>query len=535
MDANGSITGTGMININSVAVSGNYAYVGKSNDATACDPDTAGQAIGCEFMVFDITDPESPTYAAGRDVDGSEDGEGVTLVNITSVAVSGDYAYVGSWLNGTACSQTAGLAEGCELKAYDISTPTDPTYVEGRNSDGSEDGTVGGNINAVAASGNYAYAGKSGSATDCASPPSSGVGCEFMMFNAGSSAPLTIGGSFSNSDTFVHNDGTVVLDGTSPVNLNSGCADVSTCTDEDFYDLEINKTSGTDANDNVTLLTNGIRVTNLLTITDGELVQGALDVQAEGTSAVDIAADGKWNNISTGDLTLGGTFVNAGTAIFNTGNNAQCTDVNDDIVIASTDSGVRTWSGAGAYTMHNVRVTDMSDGAITITTYTSDLTNTDWTEGICAGGANPTIASVTDSPDPVSRGSSVSFDFDWADGDTEPIKAKLCSTNSLTNQLCDAITYATSSVFTYDDPETLTYSTKESDGTTLTWWGFVCDDSGACSAGTSGNTTITNIGSSGIKLRSGTWKINYDDIINLFFVGLAIPAVVGIKRKKKVK
>ena len=96
-------------------------------------------------------------------------------------------------------------------------------------------------------------------------------------------------GAWTNDGTFTENSAKVVLDGSTSENLDSGCADYDTCTAENFYDLEINKTGGTD---DVTLTSTHVRVTNTLTITDGELVQGTLNVRAEGATAVSIAADG---------------------------------------------------------------------------------------------------------------------------------------------------------------------------------------------------------------------------------------------------
>jgi hypothetical protein len=153
---------------------------------------------------------------------------------------------------------------------------------------------------------------------------------------------------------------------------------------------------------------------------------------------------------------------------------------------------------------------------------------------------DPTITSINDTPDPVSLGSSISFPFDWNDDDAgEFIKAKLCSSSNFTNQNCDDTTYASSSVFTTDDPETLSYQTQGGDEPTLTWWGFVCDDEAACSAGTSGDTAInlSTPADSGIKLRGdikvrgGTWKINYNDIKHLLFMGFLAPLAFMVRKK----
>jgi hypothetical protein len=53
---------------------------------------------------------------------------------------------------------------------------------------------------------------------------------------------------------------------------------------------------------------------------------------------------------------LGGSFANEGIATFKSGD-SYCTNVSDDIVIASTDGATqRSWSGGGTFVFHNVNV-----------------------------------------------------------------------------------------------------------------------------------------------------------------------------------
>lgn len=199
---------------------------------------------------------------------------------------------------------------------------------------------------------------------------------------SGGATAYTVQGDWVNNGTFNEGTSTVTFNGTTSEDLNSGCSNFDTCTAQNFYNLTINKTAAGASDDNLSLLTNHLRVTNTLTITDGELIQGTLNVRVEGSSAVSIAAAGTWTNISTGDLKLGGTFVNAGAATFNSNNGTQCVDGADDIVISSTSGGSqRAWSGAGTFTLYNVNVTDMTDSSITA--YTSSFSNTTWTEGSC--------------------------------------------------------------------------------------------------------------------------------------------------------
>jgi len=153
------------------------------------------------------------------------------------------------------------------------------------------------------------------------------------------------------------------------------------------YNLTINKTSGTDSLDNVTLASNLI-VRNTLTLTDGQLIQGNYDVRAEGSSAVSIASgtDKEWTNIGTGDLVLGGTFANAGSVAFDTNDN-DCSVVTDDIQITSTAGGTqRTWSGTGEFNMYNVYVQDMTrSDSPNITVYNGSSSNVtgNWTFSTC--------------------------------------------------------------------------------------------------------------------------------------------------------
>lgn len=141
--------------------------------------------------------------------------------------------------------------------------------------------------------------------------------------------------------------------------------------------------------------------------------------------------------------------------------------------------------------------------------------------------AAPTITDIIDSPDPVNSGSSVTFAIDWSDVNGDITKAKICKTNAFSNQNCTGGYWASSTVFTPDDPEYLTYFTTAADGDEIEWYGFVCDDGGLCSAATSGTTTINLTPSSGIRLRSGTIKINN---LPLRFITDYVPWVAMLRR-----
>jgi hypothetical protein len=200
-------------------------------------------------------------------------------------------------------------------------------------------------------------------------------------FTSSSSATQTIAASYTNNGTLTEGTGTITLDGASAATLISGCATLNSCTNKDFNNLTINKTSSTNT---VTLSTNGLEVSSLLTITRGTLVQGTLDVRVEGSSAVSVAANGIWSNTSTGDLILGGSFDNSGSVTFQ-GNGASCGQT-DDISITSTSGGsARSWTGSGAFNMNDVSVQDQN-GSVAITVYSG--------ASVSGNGANWTFNSV---------------------------------------------------------------------------------------------------------------------------------------------
>ncbi|MBI4128294.1 MAG: right-handed parallel beta-helix repeat-containing protein [Parcubacteria group bacterium] len=201
---------------------------------------------------------------------------------------------------------------------------------------------------------------------------------------AGASCAVNVGGDWTKTGgTFTEGTGTVTFNSTASATLNSGCADFDACASDNFYNLTINKTAVGDADDNVTLSTTHLNVANTLTITDGELVQGALNVRAEGSSAVSVAAAGKWNNISTGDLKLGGTFANAGTVIFNS-SGGSCGDVKDILIRSTVAATQRNWSGAGTFDMQDLDVQDMtSTPTITVTNATFSNVGANWTTASC--------------------------------------------------------------------------------------------------------------------------------------------------------
>ncbi len=191
-DANGSATNTTAVDMRDVAVSGDYLYVAKVGNATACSQ-TAGSAVGCELMVFDISSTTNPVYVAGRDAGGSAGGSQNSRVN--NFAIINSYLYVAKTENTTACSQTAGSAVGCELMVFDISSTTNPVYVAGRDAGGDASGTQASEINNLQISDSFLYVAKAGDATACSQAAGSAVGCELMVFDISSTTnPVYVAG-----------------------------------------------------------------------------------------------------------------------------------------------------------------------------------------------------------------------------------------------------------------------------------------------------------------------------------------------------
>lgn len=175
---------------------------------------------------------------------------------------------------------------------------------------------------------------------------------------SGEDNQLNVGGNWTNDDIFEARNGTVVFDGASNSTLDSGCADEDTCTNEDFYNLTISKSE--DAQ--VTLANTHLRVTNLLNIVEGWLIQSSLNIRAEGTTAIDVDDFGRWSNTSTGNITLGGDVINDGNITLNA-NGASCGD-SDSITIASTDASQRSWSGPGGFRITDVSVSYQTGSAV---------------------------------------------------------------------------------------------------------------------------------------------------------------------------
>jgi len=184
-DATGNVgSGTGNLAASSIAASGTVAVMTMSGSATAC-AGTAG-AMRCEVMVWDITTPTAPTYASGGDASGSSE-SGTTNLTARDVFILGNRAYTVWNLSGTACSSSAGSAVGCELKVWDISTPTAISYSGGGDRSGATNAstTNTSNLTRVFGHGNYVYTsgGAGAGANGCTGTAGFAAGCELMVWD----------------------------------------------------------------------------------------------------------------------------------------------------------------------------------------------------------------------------------------------------------------------------------------------------------------------------------------------------------------
>lgn len=119
------------IGVDSIAVAGNYAYVGTENNTS-----------GPEFYVINISNPANPSIAGSLELGASVEGS-------RAIAVSGHYAYVGTESDNGPLN---------EFHVIDISNPASPSQVGGF--DTSSFDKEGFSILSVAVSGNYAYVGR---------------------------------------------------------------------------------------------------------------------------------------------------------------------------------------------------------------------------------------------------------------------------------------------------------------------------------------------------------------------------------------
>ncbi len=362
-DASGDSTGTGSAITYSLTTSGNYLYLGKWGDATACSQ-TAGSAMGCELMVFDISSTTNPIYVAGRDASGDSTGTGNS--EIRSLTISGSNLYVGRGSNTTACSQTAGSAIGCELMVFDISSTTNPIYVAGRDASGDSTGTGSRASISLTTSGSNLYVGKDADATACSQTAGSAIGCELMVFQGDiSHFAGTLTGSSALNNVNLRN--TTTFDANAST-TNLTVMATPTVTAPQQLTVAGNFTNnGTMTMASTTYFT-GASSTAMKTIS-GNLASTSALFQAivNGTYWLN-------NDASTTDLTINtGGVLNQGARLSISGNytNSSGTMMSYGSSTHFTGTG-KTWAGTGTTTLLRTFVTGSYTGGAPATT--SDFT-----------------------------------------------------------------------------------------------------------------------------------------------------------------
>ncbi len=226
----------------SISVAGHYAYITQTGSAGTCSA-TPGSADGCELKIFDISNPAAPAYVGGADASGSAN-SGSGNANFLSISVSGRYAYVTQQGDSSAaCSQTAGSAIGCELKIFDISNPAAPTYISGKDADGSSTGSISDDFNSIFASGRYAYVAQSGDSSAACSQTTPAIGCELKIFDISNPAsPSYVGGLDSdgtNSGSTAINMNSVYVSGRYAYIAKNSDASSSSCSTPAHCELQI--------------------------------------------------------------------------------------------------------------------------------------------------------------------------------------------------------------------------------------------------------------------------------------------------------
>jgi hypothetical protein len=127
-------------NVTDNVVIGRYAYLVNGNvTGTGC---SSSDSSGCEFRIYDISNPSSISFVNGADI--GADGNGLYI--------AGRYAYVVNGSIGGTCSSSN--PTGCELRIFDISNPASPTFVGGFNNQVMNDIMVVGKYAYIATSNN---------------------------------------------------------------------------------------------------------------------------------------------------------------------------------------------------------------------------------------------------------------------------------------------------------------------------------------------------------------------------------------------
>jgi hypothetical protein len=162
----------------------------------------------------------------------------------------------------------------------------------------------------------------------------------------------------------------------------------NTATKQDLGTIQVSSNTG-----NTTLnLGSDIKFTSLTVDASQTFSQGAsYSLTTTGAGTV-ITNNGIWSNLGTGDITLSGDVTNAGTITLNGNGGSACNGDNDDIMITSSNTTPRTWSGAGTFTLEDVAMSYMTANAnITLTSSTNSGNNVNGTGVWTWAGCKPTV------------------------------------------------------------------------------------------------------------------------------------------------
>ncbi|KXK00285.1 MAG: hypothetical protein UZ19_OD1000074 [Parcubacteria bacterium OLB19] len=323
-------------------------------------------------MVFDISSSTNPVYFANNDSSGSSYGTslggGLSTTGIYGLAISNNYLYVGKSSNSTACSQTAGSASGCELMVFNAIPSA----------------TLSGTMTGTSDFNNLTITGIA-TMSDNASTTNLTIATSSTL-----TAPsyLTIAGDLSNYGTYTHNNGTVILSGTSQ--------DLVSPATTTFYNL----TKSVSLDDTLTFTVGGTYVTEgelTLTGTAGNRLSlrsssttGEWYIDPQATTTVSYLDVQDSNNINV-------TTINCTTGCLDSDRNTNWT-FNDPVNFVSTDD-YHFYVGQATTTLDTITITKSSgvsdivsanDMRITIATTTSNFrfetTNTTLTFGGTASG-----------------------------------------------------------------------------------------------------------------------------------------------------
>ncbi len=148
-----------------LAIQGRYAYITTDDQAAACTPSTGN---GCGLLVFDISNPASPSLVNGFDI-ANNSGSGVIAF--------GHYLVVTNSVNSGNCTGQS----DCTTSIFDISNPNSPSFLAGV--DTGEKGVVSDGF--LNADGRYLFMYGGENSTVCSGTDVSG--CELRVYDLGGS------------------------------------------------------------------------------------------------------------------------------------------------------------------------------------------------------------------------------------------------------------------------------------------------------------------------------------------------------------